>query len=137
MKDKKDREICERIAQTLNDIAEGDIYIVRGELRHWDTLTQEERDLIVGDGAFEEATMADYFGNDSDEGYLDVNYVIDRHRNYRSCRVLIQYGGPNIWVDTDSGRVELYRLGSYAEAGLSQKACTAVDDYFEQQWLAG
>lgn len=47
---------------------------------------------------------------------LDIQYIIDRDRTFRSARVLVAFGGPNIWVDFSRGMVELFWGGDYAKA---------------------
>jgi|TARA_R110002124_G_scaffold136598_1_gene299488 hypothetical protein len=36
---------------------------------------------------------------------LDFNYVINSDRTYRGTRLLVAFGGPNIWVDTSTNTV--------------------------------
>ena len=36
---------------------------------------------------------------------LDINYVINSDRTYRGTRLLVAFGGPNIWVDTSTNTV--------------------------------
>ena len=37
---------------------------------------------------------------------LDIEYIIGSDGTYRGARVLVAFGGPNIWVDTKKGVVE-------------------------------
>lgn len=39
---------------------------------------------------------------------LDIEYIIDRDRNYLGARVLVSFGGPNIWINTRTKTVEGY-----------------------------
>ena len=39
---------------------------------------------------------------------LDINYVIDRDKNYIGARILYAFGGPNIWIDTLKEEVQGY-----------------------------
>ena len=62
--------------------------------------------------------------NEDDEPYtamdyvceaLDLEYYIGSDGKYRGARLLVAFGGPNIWVDTKTNRVEGYWWGdSYA-----------------------
>jgi len=53
--------------------------------------------------------------NDDDEPYtamdyvleaLDIEYYIGSDGEHRGARLLVAFGGPNIWVDTKTNRVE-------------------------------
>ena len=37
---------------------------------------------------------------------LDVNWVLDSNREFKGARLLIAFGGPNIWINTDTQTVE-------------------------------
>ena len=50
------------------------------------------------------------------EGILDINWVLRSDRTYKYARILVTSGGPNIWIDTGSRKVEGYWWGEYAEA---------------------
>ena len=124
------KKTCEDIANDLDLIARGDMYIVQGELRPYDTLSEEERELVE-DTEILAATMCDYF-----ENVLGYDYIVSCDKEYEHVRALVAYGGPNIYVDTDSGKVELYWWGSTAEAPLSEAARRAVDEFFEELYCA-
>jgi len=77
----------------------------------------------------EQYEMWDYF-----EDCYDIEYHITGNNEYRSVCVTIAYGGPNVYVDTKSGDVELYWAGIQARHGLSKNARNAIDDYFEDTY---
>lgn len=37
---------------------------------------------------------------------LDVNWVLDSKREFKGARLLVAFGGPNIWIDTNTQTVE-------------------------------
>ena len=41
------------------------------------------------------------------EDALDIQYIVDSDRTYRAARVLIAFGGPNAWINTLTGRLEV------------------------------
>ena len=41
-------------------------------------------------------------------GVLDIEYIVNSNKEYLGARVLVTFGGPNIWVDTRSNTVEGY-----------------------------
>lgn len=40
------------------------------------------------------------------EGALDIEFIVNSRGEYLGARVLVAFGGPNIWVDTRRGVVE-------------------------------
>lgn len=51
----------------------------------------------------EELTAWDYLGD-----VLDIEYRIGTDRMYRSARLLLGWGGPNVWLDTHTGELAVY-----------------------------
>lgn len=78
----------------------------------------------------DEVAMCDYFDNCS----LDVKFTIDSDFDYVSARIMIAFGGPNIYVDTNTSRVELFWGGSKAHAYIDYKTRDAIDAYFEDEY---
>ena len=37
---------------------------------------------------------------------LDINWILDSAREFKGARILVAFGGPNIWIDTDKQTVE-------------------------------
>lgn len=60
---------------------------------------------------------------------LDVNWLLDSKREFKGARLLVAFGGPNIWIDTAKQTVEGHWWGdsftaSYARDGMDiQGAC--------------
>ena len=75
----------------------------------------------------EEVTMWDHLLNNT----FDIKYTVDSDLDFVCVRAMIAFGGPNIFIDTSNGRVELYWGSSKAEAVLSNCAVDAIDAYFE------
>ena len=42
------------------------------------------------------------------EDVLDINYITQRDKTYKGSRILVAFGGPNIWIDTLDQQVEGY-----------------------------
>lgn len=78
-------------------------------------------------------TGIDLDGNEIDvceymEDVLDINYLINSDKSYKGARLLVAFGGPNIWIDTANKQVEGYWwnnnfIAHYQEDGLG------LDDY--------
>ena len=39
---------------------------------------------------------------------LDIQYIVDGNKEYLGARILVAFGGPNIWINTQSKQVEGY-----------------------------
>ena len=51
----------------------------------------------------EEEDISDWFNN-----VLDIQYIVNQKKEYMGARLLVTFGGPNIWVDTQYNKVEGY-----------------------------
>ena len=98
----------DRIAKQLNDLAAGNV---------------DEKD--------ECQDFYDYF----DEVY-DIEYRIDGKGEYKSVQLMIAYGGPNIYVDTNDNYVKLYWGSNYAKAPISYTVSDEIDNIFEEIYLS-
>ena len=81
-------------------------------------------------GENEEGESASYF--DYVLEALDLQYIINADKSFRSGKILVCFGGPNIWVNTDTGKVEGYWWGDYAEADLNKYAIEQLDAVLEE-----
>lgn len=45
---------------------------------------------------------------------LDINWILNSDRTYKAAKVLVAFGGPNIWINTEKQQVEGYWWGSKA-----------------------
>ena len=45
-------------------------------------------------------------GFDYLQDVLDIQYIVDSNGEYLGARILVAFGGPNIWVDTLNQRIE-------------------------------
>lgn len=110
MKDfqKECQERVDNIAKHLNDLASGNV---------------DEED--------ECQCLYDYF-----DDVCDIEYRIDGRGKYRSVRLIIAGGGPNIYVDTNGAYVKLYWGSTCAEAPISYTTSDEIDDIFEEMYLA-
>jgi len=50
---------------------------------------------------------------------LDIEYIVNSKREYLGARVLVAFGGPNIWVNTRTGTVEGHWWGDSATASFT------------------
>lgn len=66
------------------------------------------------------------------EGALDIEYIVNSKREYLGARVLVAFGGPNIWVDTKRGVVEGYWWNEKATASFKDNI--GLDEALETLW---
>ena len=128
-----------KIADELHEIATNECYTCNGEF-----ITSIDLDNMVKSGEIteaeiedlntygytdnlESASMYDYF-NDC----YDIEYTIGSDMDYRGVRVMVACGGPNIYINTKRGTVELYWWTEHAEADLSKEAIEEIDAVFEE-----
>ena len=62
----------------------------------------------------EEFTAYDYLSD-----ALDIEYIVSSKGEYLGARVLVAFGGPNIWINTRTHTVEGYWWGDSAYAGFT------------------
>ena len=62
----------------------------------------------------------------------DIEFSVDSNLQFRSARVMIACGGPNIYINSRSGSVDLYWWEDEEHWYLSPDCKTAVQNYFEE-----
>jgi hypothetical protein len=66
------------------------------------------------------------------ENTLEISYIVNHARKYRGARILVTYGGPNVWIDTNKRAIEGYWGSEHAMAGLPR--CGEIDDLLEESF---
>lgn len=64
---------------------------------------------------------------------LDIQYIVTGKREYIAARVLVAFGGPNIWINTQTKTVEGYWWGTEASARYHTDAL-GLDEALETLW---
>lgn len=77
----------------------------------------------------EEMTALDWL-----EDMLDINYIVNSDGSFKSARVLVAFGGPNIWVNFDTMTVNGY-WGQDAET-CDFTDNLGVEDALEELWAS-
>ena len=119
MSDNLAKEYADSIWQGIND-----------DLENGTTFGIREEDDGYGD-AGEELTAYDYL-----QDALDIKYTVNSAREYLGARVLITYGGPNTWIDTNTNALEVY-WGDKATRYLPSGFINALDEALEELWNMG
>jgi len=91
-----------------------------------DTLTNgfDEDELNV-DG--EQMSAFDYL-----QDALDIEYIVNGKGEYLGARVLVAFGGPNIWVNTRTNTVEGHWWSDSCTASFTDNI--GLDDALEELW---
>jgi len=64
---------------------------------------------------------------------LDIEYILGNEKQYLGARILVAFGGPNIWINTRTQQVEGYWWGESCIMGYSSDAMdvdAAAEDLF-------
>lgn len=67
------------------------------------------------------------------EDALDINWLLNNDRTYKGARILVAFGGPNIWIDTSTQTVEGYWWDERFEARYTEDGI-GLDGYCEDVW---
>lgn len=63
---------------------------------------------------------------------LDIEYIVNGKGEYLGARVLVAFGGPNIWINTRTGVVEGTWWADRAEATFVDNI--GLDDALSELW---
>lgn len=104
-----------------NDIKSQVLSIVRGIERGLDCENCTECGADLHDKM--NCDECDHENNECISGFdyisdvLDVNWILDANREFKGARLLVAFGGPNIWIDTAKQTVEGHWWGdSFTES---------------------
>ena len=64
------------------------------------------------------------------EGVYDIEWITHRDHSYKAARLLVAGGGPNIWVNTQTGTVDGYWASDKCTWGFVDNI--GLDDYLEE-----
>ena len=64
------------------------------------------------------------------EGVYDIEWITHQDKTYKSARLMVAGGGPNIWVNLQRNVVQGYWWGDYCEHHFSDQI--GLDEYLEE-----
>jgi len=64
---------------------------------------------------------------------LDIQFIVNGNKEYLGARVLVAFGGPNIWIDTLNNRVEGAWWRDKATV-YYDRDCMDIDDALRELW---
>lgn len=132
----ENRNQCKHIAREAEAYADGAVHRCPDcgeEIRFPDNVGDKYRcphcHTVTDVDDYEQLSIWDYMND-----ILDIDFIVSRDREYRSCKICVAWGGPNIYIDTASSYVKLYWWTEYAEYPLSYSARDAIDEWAEEYW---
>jgi len=72
-------------------------------------------------------------GFDYLEDVLDIQYIVTSEKQYIGARVLVAFGGPNIWINTQTKTIEGYWWDESAFASYYDDEI-GLDEALEEIW---
>ena len=72
-------------------------------------------------------------GFDYLEDVLDIQYIVTSEKQYIGARVLVAFGGPNIWINTQTKTIEGYWWDESAFASYYNDEI-GLDEALEDLW---
>ena len=67
------------------------------------------------------------------EDALDIQYIINSDKQYLGARVLVAFGGPNIWINTQTQTIEGYWWGDSSFSSYHNDPL-GIDQYLEETY---
>lgn len=135
---------CKSIAEELEAYTDGNGYRcpLCGELHQMTEYEASEHEDEAGftrytcpncggdieESQLEAVSIYDYFTGD----IFDIEYRIGSNRQFRSVKLMVACGGPNIYIDTAAKAVQLYWWTDFSEYPISYSAAEAINEYFEE-----
>lgn len=65
---------------------------------------------------------------------LDINYILNSDRTYKGVRILVAFGGPNAWINTLTGQLEVAWWSEPIYRDLPGAFCEAIDESLEDMF---
>jgi hypothetical protein len=128
------REYCKSVALELNAYFNGRMYSCP-KCRETCNIDATDNDTITcgyckkpfSPNDADQLSISDYFHD-----CLDAEYRVDARIKYKSVRLTIVHDGVNVYIDTGSGDVELFRGMDKARYSLSSGILKAINDEFKK-----
>lgn len=117
----ENREYCKRVADELEAYAAGRMW------RDAETGEEKEMDFDAANGDDEQLSVSDYLAD-----VLDYEITINSQMEYKSAKIWVTLGGPNVWIDTAERAVKLAWGTDRAEYALDWDTCDEIDEYMQE-----
>lgn len=135
-RDYENARYCKHVARELEEYADGNIYKCP-ECRSTHTITSDKYrcpqcGCVADLDEYDQQSLYDYLS----ENGLDIEYRIGADKEYRSCEIMVAWGGPNIYIDTARDAVLLYWSNERAQWHVRGDVSDMIDDVCEEQYDA-
>lgn len=134
--DDDNRRHCKHIAKEIEAYTDGNVYHCPEcgeEIRMPDSVGDKFKCPHCGEvndtSDYEQLSVWDFLND-----VYDIEYRCSSNKEYRSVRIMVACGGPNIYIDTADALVKLYWWNERAEYPLSYDARDAIDEWAEEYW---
>lgn len=130
------RERCKAIAEEINAYSDGNMY------RCPECGEMVEMPETVGDkfkcyhcyevndvDDFEQLYISDYL-----DDILDIDFTVNRYKEYQSCLICIGWGGPNIYIDTEDAYIKLYWGSTREQYPIRYATRDDIDEWAEEYY---
>lgn len=101
----ENREYCKRVAEEIEEYATGN-------------MTDDNGD---------ELGLYDYLND-----VLDFEFTVDSRKEYKSAKIWVTLGGPNVWIDTAERAVRLAWGSDREEYPLNWDVCNEIDEIMQE-----
>ena len=78
---------------------------------------------------WEELSIYDYL-----DDILDIDFTVNRFKEYQSCSICVGFGGPNIYIDTVDAYVKLYWGSTREKYPIKYSTSDVIDDWARDYW---
>lgn len=117
----ENKEYCKRVADELEAYTAGRMW------RDAETGEEKELDFDAANDDDEQLSVSDYLAD-----VLDYEITIDSRLEYKSAKIWVALGGPNVWIDTAERAVKLAWGTDRAEYALDWDTCDEIDEYMQE-----
>ena len=130
------RERCQRLAEELNAYADGNIYrcpecgeVVEMPDDVGDKFKCYHCKEIAEVDQYEQLSIYDYM-----DDILDIDFTVNRYKEYTSCSICIGWGGPNIYIDTADAYIKLYWGSTREQYPIRYETRDQIDEWAEDYY---
>lgn len=128
------RERCKAIAEEIDAYSAGNMYrcpecgeIVEMPETVGDKFKCYHCEEVSEVDAFEQLSIYDYL-----DDILDIDFTVNRYKEYQSCSICIGWGGPNIYIDTDDAYIKLYWGSTREQYPIRYSTRDDIDEWAEE-----
>ena len=130
------RERCKAIAEELDAYADGNMYkcpdcdeVVEMPDTVGDKFKCPHCGEVHDTEDFEQLSIYNYM-----EDILDIDFTVNRYKEYQSCSICVGWGGPNIYIETADSYVRLYWGSTQEQYPIRYETRDQIDEWAEEYY---